>query len=41
MKRYIKGLVFYLLLFGVIIAIFSLTSTPAKQDKAIYSDFGA
>lgn len=38
MKRYLKGLVFYLLLFGVIIAIFSLTSTPAKQDKSIYSD---
>lgn len=38
MKRYLKGIVFYLLLFGIIIAVFSMTSTPEKQDNTIYSD---
>ena len=38
MKRYIKGLGFYLVLFFVIVAIFWATSVPGEQEKAIYSD---
>ncbi len=38
-KRYIKGVSFYLLLFFVIVAIFWSTSTlPGKAEKEIYSD---
>ena len=38
MKRYIKGIGFYLLLFFVIVAIFWATSMPGEQEKQIYSD---
>ncbi|MBE5039555.1 ATP-dependent zinc metalloprotease FtsH [Ructibacterium gallinarum] len=38
MKRYIKGIGFYVLLFLIIIMIFALTSMPGKQSKEIYSD---
>ncbi len=38
MKRYLRGMGFYLLLFSIIIAIFTLTSTPGNVDKNIYSD---
>ena len=38
MKRYLRGMGFYLLLFFIIIAIFTLTSTPGNVDKDIYSD---
>ncbi len=38
MKRYIKGVGFYLLLFFVIVAIFWATSLPGEKEKQIYSD---
>ena len=38
MKRYIKGIGFYVLLFLVIVMIFTMTSMPDKQTKEIYSD---
>lgn len=38
MKRYLRGIGFYLLLFTIIVAIFTLTSTPGDIDKDIYSD---
>lgn len=38
MKRYLRGMGFYLLLFSIIVAIFTLTSTPGDVDKNIYSD---
>ncbi len=38
MKRYIKGVGFYLLLFFVIVMIFWMTSMPGQQSKEIYSD---
>ena len=38
MKRYMRGMGFYLLMFAVIIAIFTLTTAPKQQDKDIYSD---
>ena len=38
MKRYLKGIGFYVILFLVITMIFGLTSLPGEQDKEIYSD---
>ncbi len=38
MKRYLKGIGFYVILFLVITMIFGLTSLPGEQDKKIYSD---
>lgn len=38
MKKSLKGVAFYLLLFAVIVAIFSFTSAPKQKDKDIYSD---
>ena len=38
MKRYLKGMSFYLVVFIAILVIFSLTSSPGKPDKDIYSD---
>lgn len=38
MKRYIKGIGFYALLFFIIVAIYAITSMPDKQTKEIYSD---
>ncbi len=38
MKRYLKGLGFYLILFAIIVGIFSLTSTPGVEENEIYSD---
>ncbi len=38
MKKSLKGIAFYLLLFAVIVAIFSFTSAPKQKDKDIYSD---
>ena len=38
MKRYLRGSIFYLILIGVIVAIFSLTSAPKPKNKDIYSD---
>ena len=38
MKRYLRGMGFYLVIFIAIIAIFSLTTSPEKQKKDIYSD---
>ncbi len=38
MKRYFRGVGFYLLLFFVIVAIFWMTSMPGEQGKEIYSD---
>ncbi len=38
MKRYIKGVGFYVLLFFVIVMIFWMTSMPGQQTKEIYSD---
>ena len=38
MKKPLKGIAFYLLLFAVIVAIFSFTSAPKQKDKDIYSD---
>ena len=38
MKKSLKGVAFYLLLFAVIVAIFSFTSAPKQKEKDIYSD---
>ena len=38
MKKPLKGIAFYLLLFAVIVAIFSFTSAPKQKEKDIYSD---
>ena len=38
MKRYIRGIGFYALLFFIIVAIYAVTSMPDKQTKEIYSD---
>mgnify|MGYP003317556172 CR=1 FL=1 len=38
MKRYLKGVGFYLILFAVIVGIFSLTSSPTLEQNEIYSD---
>ena len=38
MKRYIKGVGFYVLLFFVIVMIFWMTSMPGQQTKEVYSD---
>ena len=38
MKRYLKGVGFYLILFAVIVGIFSLTSSPRVEENEIYSD---
>lgn len=38
MKRYLRGIGFYLLMFVVIMTIYSLTSMPKQQDKYVYSD---
>ncbi len=38
MKRYFKSMGIYVLLFAIIVAIFSLTSAPTQPDKDIYSD---
>ncbi len=38
MKRYIRGVGFYILLFFVIVMIFWMTSMPGQQTKEIYSD---
>lgn len=37
-KRYLRGIGFYVLMFAVIVTIFTLTSAPNPQDKDIYSD---
>ena len=38
MKRYLRGLSFYIILFLVILIIFVLTSFPENQTKYVYSD---
>ena len=38
MKRYIKGIGFYVLLFFLIVFIFTMTSMPQEESKQIYSD---
>ncbi len=38
MKRYIKGIGFYVLLFFLIVFIFTMTSMPQEGSKQIYSD---
>ena len=38
MKRSFKSIIIYVILFAVIVAIFSLTNAPKKVDKQIYSD---
>ena len=38
MKRYLRGMTVYLVLFAIIVTIFSLISTPEGRDKDIYSD---
>lgn len=38
MKKYFKGIGFYVILFAAILLIFSLTTSPEKQSKDIYSD---
>ena len=38
MKRYFKGIGFYIVLFLAILLIFSLTTSPEKKSKDIYSD---
>ena len=38
MKKYLKGIGFYVLLFLIILMIFVMTSMPAKQSKEVYSD---
>lgn len=38
MKRYLKGMGFYLVIFVAIVTIFSLTSMPKQQERDIYSD---
>lgn len=38
MKRYLKGIGFYVILFFIIVMIFWMTSMPGKTSKEIYSD---
>ena len=38
MKKNIKGIGFYIILFFIIVTIFMLTSTPGNESKEIYSD---
>ncbi len=38
MKRYLKGIGFYVILFFIIVMIFWMTSMPGKISKEIYSD---
>lgn len=38
MKKYMKGIGFYVLLFFIIIMIFMMTSMPGSQSKEVYSD---
>ncbi len=38
MRRYIKGVGFYVLLFFIIVMVFWMTSMPGSQTKEIYSD---
>ncbi len=38
MRRYIKGVGFYVLLFFIIVMIFWMTSMPGQSSKEIYSD---
>ncbi len=38
MKKYMKGIGFYVLLFFIIIMIFMMTSMPGSQSKQVYSD---
>lgn len=38
MKRYLRGLSFYIILFLIILIIFVLTSFPENQTKYVYSD---
>ncbi len=38
MKRYFKSIGIYVLLFAIIVAIFSLTSAPTQPDEDVYSD---
>ena len=38
MKGYMKGIGFYVLLFFLIIFIFTMTSMPGRESKLIYSD---
>lgn len=38
MRKYIKGLGFYLVLFLVIVMVFWMTSIPGQESKEIYSD---
>ncbi len=38
MKRYLRGLSFYLIMFAVIMAIYSFTAAPKQLEKDVYSD---
>lgn len=38
MKRYIRGIGFYIILFFAIVAIFMITSVPDSETKQVYSD---
>ncbi len=38
MRRYFRGIGFYLLLFLVIVGIYTMTSMPSAENKEIYSD---
>ena len=38
MKRYMKGIGFYILLFLIIVMVFWMTSIPGSQTKEVYSD---
>lgn len=38
LKRYLRGLGFYVILFLIIVAIFVMTTLPETQNKYIYSD---
>ena len=38
MKKYLKGIGFYLLLFLVILMVFFMTRVTPKQDKDVYSE---
>ncbi len=38
MKRYLKGLSFYIILFLIILVIFVMTSMPKNESRMVYSD---
>ena len=38
MKKYVKGIGFYVLLFFIILMIFVMTSMPSQKTQEIYSD---